>query len=185
MVALRSVRRLVALIAAILLVGGGVALAAARQYGPPFASGPSGGDEWNYIDADAEGGRVTIVRFYPEPGNVVGCAGKAGYANLEVRHRVTGPIGMVTVFFENSAWDAYSFATVLVKTTRGYWLGAKKVRGPGQGAGEIDVPIVGGSPRRGTTIRILFGLELAAACPAFGGGTIGFTSVTVHPKGHR
>jgi hypothetical protein len=178
-------RRLAPLVAAVLLVGGGVALAASRQYAPPFAPGPSGGDEWNYIDADADSGRVTIVRFYPEPGNVVGCGGAGGFANLEVRHRVTGAIGSITVAHEDSAWDAYSFVSVLVKTTGGRWLGARKVRGPGNGAGEIRVPIVGGTPRKGSTIRVLFGLELASACPSVGGGSIGFVSVTVHPKGHR
>ena len=182
---MRPTRRIALLVTALLLLGAGTAVAAARQYAPPFAAGPSGGDEWNYIDADTESGRVTVVRFYPEPGNVVGCAGRAGYANLEVRHKVAGPIGSVTIAHEDSGWDAYSFVTVLVKTTGGRWLGAKKVRGPGQGAGEIQVPIIGGNPRKGTTIRILFGLELAAACPSFGGGSIGFTSVTVHPKGRR
>lgn len=180
---MRSVRRLVPLVAALLLIGAGSALAASRQYSPPFAPGPSGGDEWNYLDADAEGGRVTVLRFYPHPGNVVGCGGRGGYANLEVLHKVTGRIGAVTVAHEDSAWDAYSFVTVLVKTAGGRWLGARKLRGPGNGAGEIEVPIVGGTPRKGSTIRIQFGLELASACPSVGGGSIGFTSVTVHPRG--
>jgi hypothetical protein len=173
------------LIVQLLVLGSGTALAASREYEPPFAPGSSGGDEWNYVDADAESARVTVGRFYPFPPEPASCPGRGGYANLEIRHRVTGPLGAVTVAYEDSAWDAYSFVTLLVKTTGGRWLGAKKVRGPGQGAGEIQVPIVGGNPRKGTTIRILFGLELASACPSFGGGSIGFTSVTVHPKGRR
>jgi hypothetical protein len=178
-------RRAAALVlAAVLVVEAGSALAAPPEYGPPYREGPSGGDQWNYIDADAQAGRVTILRLSPFPG-FIGCDAAGGYANFEVRHRAAGPVGSVVVAYGDSMWDAYSFVTVLVKTTRGQWLGARKVRGPVVGAGEIDVPLVGGRVRRGTSIRVLFGLELAAACPSGGGGSIAFTSVVVQPKGRR
>jgi hypothetical protein len=156
--------------------------AASKTYGPPYTEGPSGGDNWNFIQADAASGRVTVFRFYPQPGSI-GCGGAGGFASLQVAHRVQGSIGKVTIEYADSGWDAYSFASVLVRTASGRWLGAKKVRGPALDAGTIEVPIVGGRPRSGTRITIRFGLELASACPSVGGGSIEFTSVTVHPRG--
>jgi hypothetical protein len=154
---------------------------AVRTYGPPYAAGPSGGDEWNYISADGATGRVSVFRFYPQPGSI-GCGGEGGFANLQIVHRVQGSMGKVTLEYADSAWDPYTFVSVLVRTASGRWLGAKKVRGPAADAGTIEVPIVGGRPKPGTRVVIRFGVELASACPSLGGGTVEFTSITVHPR---
>lgn len=156
---------------------------AAKTYGPPYAAGPSGGDEWNYISADAATGRISVFRFYPQPGSI-GCGGEGGFAYLQVVHRVQGSLGKVTLEYADSAWDGYSFVSVLVRTTSGRWLGARKIRGPGADEGTIEVPIVGGRPKSGTRVLIRFGLELSSACPSLGGGSVEFTSVTMHPRGH-
>ena len=77
--------------------------APAKTYAPPFAIGPSGGDNDGYASADPQG-RVTVFRMYPAPG-VINCPGAGHYATLKVVHKLTGPVHKVTAAYDQALVD--------------------------------------------------------------------------------
>ena len=126
---------------------------AVRTYGPPYAAGPSGGDEWNYISADGDDRTGQRVPVLPAAGVHRSCGGAGGFANLQLVHRVQGSMGRVTRRVRGLRVGRPTRSSrVLVRTASGRWLGAKKVRGPAADAGTIEVPIVGGRPKPGTRV---------------------------------
>jgi hypothetical protein len=168
-------------LAAALVAAGLVALpvsstaAPAKTYAPPFAVGPSGGDSDGYATADPQG-RVTVFRIYPAPGPI-NCPGAGHFATLKVVHKVTGPVHKVTADYDMTLVDPYVHVTVGVRDATGRWIGNEKPAGL-MNSGSIVVPVRWDSAVRGP-LQILFGLEIATACPHVDGGTINFTKVTV------
>lgn len=149
-------------------------------YTPPFAEGPSGGDEYNLLIADPQG-RVTAGRAYPQPGGI-SCAGEAGFVKLEVDHAPTNPVETVSVAFTEAAIDSYTFAVAAVRDANGAYLGSHQFRGPVGGDGTLEVPVEwpAGDPAFALDrVTIEFGLQLSGACPSVDGGTLRFTQVTV------
>lgn len=177
----RSAHRLrpsLALVLAVLLLvaaGGG-----ATTFTPPFKLGPKGGDSFNYVSA-APNGEVTAVRMYPLPPGGVRCSGSAGWANLRVEHATRQAKRSLRVAYTNAAVDPYTFISVAAKIGHTY-IGAKKVRGPIVGDGVVVLPLRWPAGDAKRNIKVLFGLELTSACPAFDGGHVKFTKVTLSPK---
>ena len=172
----RRLRPTVALLLAVLLLvaaGGG-----AKTFKPPFLLGPKGGDRFNYVSANPDG-QVTAIRMYPFPPGGVRCSGSAGWANLRVEH-ATREARSLRVSYTDAAVDPYTFISVTAKIGDDY-IGAKKIRGPILGDGTVAVPLrwPAGDARR--NVKVLFGLELTSACPAFDGGHVQFTKVTLSP----
>jgi hypothetical protein len=64
-----------------------------------------------------------------------------------------------------------------VRDATGRWIGNAKPAGL-LNSGNIDVPVRWDSTVRGP-LQVIFGLEVATACPHADAGTINFTSVTV------
>ena len=170
-------RVLAAAVAAVALVAlqGPSAAAPAKTYTAPFAVGPSGGDSDGYASADPQG-RVTVFRMYPAPGPI-NCPGAGHYATLKVVHKVTGPVRKVTADYDQALVDPYVHVTVGVRDATGRWIGNAKPAGLTD-SGTIVVPVRWDSSVRGP-LQVIFGLEIATACPHVDAGTINFTSVTV------
>ena len=170
-------RALAAGLVAVGLLGlvGPSSAAPAKTYTAPFAIGPSGGDSDGYASADPQG-RVTVFRVYPAPGPI-NCPGAGHFANLKVVHKLTGPVHKVTAAYDTTLVDPYVHVSVSVRDATGRYIGNAKPAGA-TGSGSIDVPVRWDSTVKGP-LQILFGLEIATACPHVDGGTINFTSVTV------
>lgn len=168
-----------ALLAALVLPAVAHGKGEGRAYEPPYKLGPSGGDEFNMIEADPDSGNISILRLFPGIPPVVGCEPEpaAGWAMFQTKHKVTGSIGKVTVAF-SATLDAYSWITVGAREANGDWLGVKKLQGPLNGEGELTAELFE-RPRPGTTITLEFGLQLGDACPQAGGATASFPSVSV------
>lgn len=172
-----------ALLAAALLAG---SASGATTYEPPFALGPSGGDDFNMVQAE-EAGRVTVARAYPHPGGI-GCEGRAGYARLEVTHVTSTPIEAVEVAFTEAAVDPYAFVVADVQTADGTYLGSQQRRGLIAGDDALTVPVdwpeelLEDTDEDEVELTIQFGLQLSGACPAVDAGTLRFTTVTVHER---
>lgn len=150
-------------------------------YEPPFALGPSGGDDSNVVQAE-EDGRVTVARAYPHPGGI-GCPGRAGYARLQVTHEASAPVEAVEVAFTEAVVDPYAFVVADVQTADGTYLGSRQQRGLIAGDGALTIPVdwpaglTDGADAVELTIQ--FGVQLSGACPAADAGTVRFTEVTV------
>jgi hypothetical protein len=167
-----AMKKLVVLLALLVLVSAG---ARADTSGPPFQPGPAGGDQFNYKSADGASGRVTLVRVYPQPGSF-NCSGEGGYATFIVQRDSTMAPSSVDVSFTEAVLDGYTWITGLVRDpTTKTWYGGGKIRGPLTGDGTLHLGLTGA----GTATEIVFGLEVASACPNIDGGTVRFTSVTV------
>jgi hypothetical protein len=149
--------------------------APSKTYVAPFAIGPSGGDADGYASADPQG-RVTVFRAYPMVG-VINCPGAGHYATLKVVHKATGPVHKVSAAYDTTLVDPYVHVSVGVRDATGRWIGLAKPAGL-TNSGTIDVPVRWDSTVR-SPLQVIFGLEIATACPHVDGGTINFTSVTV------
>ena len=169
---------------AALLVGAlsGAAPAAKRKgavHEPPYKQGPSGGDEFNYHSVDPEAGEVVVGRLFPGIPPVVGCTPEpaAGYAMLQVPHKVTSSFDKVTVAYD-AQLEPYAWLTAGVRDAKGEWLGVAKFQGPHMGEGKLKVDLHR-RPHPGSTVKIEFGVQLGDACPQLGFGRATFPSVTV------
>ena len=149
--------------------------APAKTYAPPFAIGPSGGDSDGFASADPQG-RVTVGRIYPAPGPI-NCPGAGHFATLKVVHKPTAAVRKVTAAYDQALVDPYVHVSVGVRDATGRWIGSAKPAGL-TGSGSVVVPVRWDRTVRGP-LQIIFGLEIATACPHADGGTIRFTSVTV------
>lgn len=152
---------------------------AVQTYGPPYATGPAGGDQFNRSFVDPARGSIAIVRAYPVPG-AFSCGGSGGFATFQVMHPVAAPVSEVRVAFEDAVIDPYTWITVEVRND-GAWLGYEALRGPQVGAGSLTVSLGGAAVTSGT-LTVLFGLQVASAClPAqsVDGGAATFPSVGV------
>ena len=146
---------------------------------PPYKAGPSGGDEFNHIEADPSSGNMAVLRLFPGIPPVVGCAPEpsAGWAMFQAKHKVRQPVSKVTLAY-SAALDAYSWISVGARDSKGEWLGVKKRQGPHAGEGQLTVRLFD-KPKPGETITIEFGLQLGDACPQVGEASAMFPSVTV------
>jgi hypothetical protein len=160
---------------ALLAFQGPSTAAPAKTYTAPYAIGPSGGDSDGYASADPQG-RVTVFRAYPMVG-VINCPGAGHYATLKVVHKITGPVHKVTAAYDNTFVDPYVHVSVGVRDATGRWIGLAKPAGL-TGSGNVVVPVRWDKTVRGP-LQVIFGLEIATACPHIDGGTINFSSVTV------
>lgn len=151
----------------------------ATTYAPPFAAGPTGGDQYNLVEA-GDDGRITVGRAYPVP-SAIGCSGRAGYAAYEIVHPAAAPVTAVTVEHVEAAVDPYTFLSVNVIDDDGRFLASHKLRGLLVGDGHLDVPVDWpDEPEfRARDVRVQVGLELTSACPAVDGGTVRIATVTV------
>lgn len=148
-------------------------------YSAPYAAGPTGGDNKNYMSVD-EDGRITVARADPVPG-ALGCSAKAGYAKYLVTHQVDTPVDAVTVAFAEAVVDPYTFIVATVRDQAGRSLGYASVRGR-VGEGELVIPLETLPDEAPTSLAVEFGLELSSACPSVDAGTARFTSVTIREK---
>ena len=146
---------------------------------PPYKAGPQGGDEFNFIEADANSGNMAVIRTFPGFPPVVGCAPEpsAGWAMFHVKHKVKAPVSRVTLEY-TAALDAYSWMTVGARDAKGGWLGVKKLQGPFAESGNLTAKLFD-KPKRGDKITLEFGLQLGDACPQAGEASAMFPSVTV------
>ncbi|MGH2754082.1 MAG: hypothetical protein ACRDLB_06570 [Actinomycetota bacterium] len=146
---------------------------------PPYKPGPTGGDEFNHIEADPSSGNMAVLRVFPGIPPVVGCTPEpsAGWAMFHVKHTVKQPVSKVSVAY-TAALDAYSWITVGARDAKGEWLGVKKRQGPLAEEAEVTASLFD-RPKRGEKITIEFGLQLGDACPQVGQASAMFPSVTV------
>lgn len=150
---------------------------AATTYTAPYPVGPTGGDSFNRVIVDAAAGRITIIRYNPIPG-AFNCAGAGGYARFRLSHLVTEPITQISIDFNETALDAYTW--VIANATQGAnWFGSLEQRGPLVGEGTLIIPLALPGPEIGKTLTFDFGLQVASACPNVNGGTVRFTGVTL------
>jgi hypothetical protein len=146
---------------------------------PPYKAGPTGGDEFNHIEADPASGNMAVLRLFPGVPPVVGCTPEpaAGWAMFQVKHKVKQPVSKVTLAY-TAALDPYSWVSVGARDSKGEWLGVRKRQGPHAGDGTLTAKLFD-KPKRGETITIEFGLQLGDACPQAGEASAMFPSVTV------
>lgn len=174
---------LLAALAVVALVPSG-AHAATMEYSAPYLTGPKGGDQYNYVSAEATTGRMSVFRLQPPiPNGGLGCAGRAGYATLEVRN-ITDPISSVTLAVDEAVWNSFAWVTLSILRTSGPnagdFINTTKVRGPATISTvtlDIDEADRVGA---GVSQTVRFGLEVSSSCtPAIDGGTALFSSVSV------
>jgi hypothetical protein len=167
------------LVAASLAVPATAGKGKAAVHQPPFKLGPSGGDEWNFIDADGASGRMGVFRLFPGVPPVVGCTPEpaAGWATFKVKHKVDRPTDTVTVAFD-AVMSTYSWVNVTVENQAGGFIGVGKLQGPHAGAGKVKVKLFR-RPDVGTEITVKFGLQLGDACPQVEGAGANFESVKI------
>jgi hypothetical protein len=146
---------------------------------PPYKKGPTGGDQFNYVQTDPKTGEVNVLRIFPGIPPVVGCAPEpsAGWAMLTVPHHVTSPIEKVTVNF-NAQLDPYSWVTAGVRDAHGEWLGVRKLQGPLAGDDKLVVTL-NDHPAPNSEIVVEFGVQLGDACPQIGGASATFPSIVI------
>ncbi len=172
-------RRLLAAVAVLVCALTGApashAAPASTTYEPPFALGPTGGDNRGISSAEPDG-RVTVARAYPAPGPI-SCPGDGHFATLQVVHKAKGSIRTVTAEFTDALVDPFVYVSVGVRDARGRWIGSTKVAGA-QGSGEVVVPVRWDKSVR-LPLQVQFGLELSTACPHVDAGTLRFTQVTL------
>jgi hypothetical protein len=149
----------------------------AATYEPPFALGPSGGDDRGISSAEPDG-RLLVARAYPAPGPI-SCPGDGHFTTLQVVHKAKGSIRKVTAEFTDALVDPFVYLSVGVRDATGRWIGSTKVGGA-QGSGEVVVPVRWDRSVR-LPLQVQFGLELSTACPHADAGTLRFTKVTLAP----
>ena len=151
----------------------------AKSYEPPYKDGPSGGDEFNFIEADPSSGNMAVLRVFPGIPPVTGCAPEpsAAWAMFRVKHKVKAPVSKVSVAY-TAAVGVYGWITVGARDAKGEWLGVKKRQGPLAESGELTAKLFD-KPSRGETITVEFGLQLGDACPQVETASAMFPSVTV------
>jgi hypothetical protein len=147
---------------------------------PPYKKGNSGGDQFNYVNADPQSGQVTLLRLFPGVPPVVGCAPEpaAGWATLTQKHDTSGAIDKVIVNFEGFL-EPYAWVYATVRDSKGDAIGLRKLQGPHAGAGSLKVDIFK-QPKKGSTIEIEFGAQLGDACPQVGGADVTFSSIKIN-----
>jgi hypothetical protein len=147
---------------------------------PPYNKGHSGGDQFNYINADPESGHVTLLRLFPGVPPVVGCTPEpaAAWATFTQTHDTSGRIRNVVVNFEGLL-EPYAWVYATVRDSKGDAIGNEKLQGPYQGAGALRVDIFK-QPKRNSTIEIEFGAQLGDACPQVGGADVTFPSIKIN-----
>ncbi|MGH2729705.1 MAG: hypothetical protein ACRDJI_03770 [Actinomycetota bacterium] len=154
--------------------------ARSAKHKPPYKLGPSGGDEYNHVEADRESGTMTIFRVFPFPGSI-GCIpeSRAAWATFTVVHDIDRPVAWVTVNYEDVLLDGNTWMTLHVEDGDGEWLGFKARQGPvAAGSGALKVHIGDRSPSGGS-IEVRFGLQVSSACPQVMGAHASFPSVAI------
>jgi len=154
--------------------------ARAAKHKPPYKLGPSGGDEYNHVEADRESGTMTIFRVFPFPGSI-GCIpeSRAAWATFTVAHEVDRPVSWVTLNYDDVFLDGNTWMTLHVRGDDGEWLGYKSRQGPAAaGSGALKLHIGDRSPRAGS-IEVRFGLQVSSACPQVMSAHASFPSVEV------
>ena len=149
--------------------------ATVATYEPPFALGPTGGDNRGVASAEPEG-RVLVARAYPAPGPI-SCPGDGHFATLQVAHKAKGAVRSVTAEFTDALVDPFVYVSVGVRDATGRWIGSKKVGGA-TGSGEVVVPVRWDRSVK-LPLQVQFGLELSTACPHADAGTLRFTKLTL------
>ncbi|MGH2829168.1 MAG: hypothetical protein ACRDJM_01660 [Actinomycetota bacterium] len=145
-------------------------------YGPPYQIASQGGDEFNIIEADPATGEMTVLRVYPFGiNNGLGCSGEGGFANFQVVHAAATPVKVVTVTYDGSLIDPYSWINVGVRQGGGF-ITSVAVRGPIAGTGDVALTM---PPGVVGPVSIWFGIQVSSACPNVDGGHAVFTSVGV------
>lgn len=168
-----------ALVVGLLPAAGAAAKAKETTYEAPYKQGPEGSGAGGFTYGNPDDGRVFIGRMYPVF-NPISCGPGGGFSKLQVKHGVKkkGKFSTVSVDFTDAAIDPYTFVTVAVKNKKGDWLASGRQRGPIVGSGTLETEVFGKLPKKGK-VTILFGLEMASACPQLNGGSARFTQVTV------
>ena len=151
----------------------------ASVHEPPYKKGNSGGDEWNYVNADPQTGQVMVLRAFPGISPVVGCEPEpaAGWATLTQNHNTTGRIRKVIVNLEGFL-EPYAWAYAVVRDSRGDSIGVEKLQGPHAGAGKLVVDIFR-QPKKNSKIEIEFGAQVGDSCPQLGGADVTFPSIKI------
>jgi hypothetical protein len=152
----------------------------AAKHKPPYKLGPSGGDDWNHVEADREAGTISIYRVFPFPGSI-GCIpeSRAAWATFSVVHEIDRSVSWVVLKYEDVFLDGNTWMTVHVLDEDKEWLGYKARQGPmGAGSGALKVHIGERSPHAGS-IEVRFGLQVSSACPQVMSAHAAFPSVEI------
>lgn len=152
------------------------AASSGKSYQAPFKVGPSGGDNFSYHDASADG-TVTVARVYPIPG-AINCTKGAPYAKLQIPLKATKAVKKVVVSYDNAAVDNFTFAMVGLRDAK-RWYGSTTLRGLVSGSGTIMLKPDDGQGPFPHRLIVEFGLQQSSACPNADAGTIQFTKVEV------
>jgi hypothetical protein len=160
----------------VLAVGNGADAAGTTRYAAPFKVGPSGGDQFSYHDASADG-NVTVGRIYPIPG-AINCNKGGPYAKLFVQHKAVKPVKKIVLTYDSAAVDNFTFLMLGLRAGH-HWLGSTTVRGVLTGSGTVTLrpPRQQGDLPRVLTIE--FGLQQSSACPNADVGTVHISQVEV------
>jgi hypothetical protein len=179
----RVVRLLAAVGSAVALVAAMPADAApakAKAYAAPFKLGPSGGDQFSYHSATADG-TVTVARVYPVPG-AINCTKGAPYAKLLVQFRATHAVHKVVATYDSAVVDPFTFVQLALRDAKKGnhdWYGLKTVRGAVTGSGTVTLkPYMPEGPFPKVLV-VEFGLQQSSACPNADEGTIHFSKIEV------
>jgi hypothetical protein len=131
---------------------------------PPYKMGPTGGDEFNEIQADPDSGRISIVRLYPEPGPV-GCPDShAAWANFKVVQKLKKRrIRHITARYGDFEADGYTWLTITVRQ-KGESIGHRSLQGPAAAEGGVLRAKLWKWPRKGK-LTVLVGLQVSSNCP--------------------
>jgi hypothetical protein len=174
----RAVRLLAAVGCAAALVTMAPADAAPKHsYSAPFKIGPSGGDQFSYHSASADG-TVTVGRIYPIPG-AINCTKGGPFARLLVLHKARGPVHRVVATFDSAAVDPFTFVKLGLRDKAHHWYGLKTVRGAVTGSGTVTLKPSAREGHFPKTLIIEFGLDQSSACPNADEGTIHFSKIEV------
>ena len=161
-----------------LLAPGTIAKPAVHE--PPYMKGNSGGDQFNYVNADPQSGQITLVRLFPGVPPVVGCTPEpaSAWATFKQKHDTSGRVRNVVVRFEGLL-EPYAWVYATVRDSKGDAIGSEKLQGPHAGAGALKVNIFK-QPKKNSTIEIEFGAQLGDACPQVGGADVTFPSIKIN-----
>lgn len=173
----RTLAHTVVAIAATALLATSSPATAATTYAAPYESGPSGGDQYNHIEASPDDGTVTVLRANPTPG-AISCGGSGGFAYLRVAHPVTASVTSAVVAYDAATTSPFTWISVEARDSTGY-IGSGRIRGPmAADAGRLVVTF-DRAPVVGDTLTVDFGLQVASACPNVDGGTVHFPEVSI------
>lgn len=139
----------------------------ATVHGPPYRSGPTGGDQHTVTKSNRVAGTVMVLEHNTRQAAFVHCIGNGPMANLEVAHEVTDPVSSVQIHFSDAILTDSVVMNAIVRGSATGWLGHGVSLGPKSNTadmtGIITIPL-DRQPEVGEMLTIQFGLQTHAGC---------------------